>query len=234
MMVAMVIVVMGVMVVIRKVWMEASEEDYQIAVIPWSHPEAGAWSLCRLWANSCWWGGFGLATCARSHWKSSHCRLVGQYEAYKQPPRCISVILRMECTGLTIVSGFKLWVGLYLALWRVDGRVIIWSYLVRLWVSLWCFVYFIITFFIFILEGLCWEFTMLGLIIETFVFGKGIVAATVLWIWLSFNWQFGTFTQQELAWMITEMRMLFGGLWECFSSKERYQQPCSILATCHS
>jgi len=34
----------------------------------------------------------------------------------------------MECTGWTVVQGFALWVGIFLALWRVDGWVIIWSF----------------------------------------------------------------------------------------------------------
>jgi hypothetical protein len=60
----------------------------------------------------------------------------------------------MECTGWTVVQGFALLVGIFLALWRVDGWVIIWSFLVRFRVSFWCFVYFIIASFIFIHEGL--------------------------------------------------------------------------------
>jgi len=74
------------------------------------------------------------------------------------------------------------------ALWRVDGWVIIWSFLVTFQVSFWCLVYFIITSFIFMHEGLCWEFTMWGLIVETFVLGKGIVVAIWLHAWLSCNW----------------------------------------------
>jgi len=41
----------------------------------------------------------------------------------------------------------------------------------------WCFLYLIITSFIFMHEGLVWVFTMLGLIVETLIFGSGIVAA---------------------------------------------------------
>jgi hypothetical protein len=53
------------------------------------------------------------------------------------------------CSRICVVGGY------FLALWRVDRWVIIWSFLVRFWVSLWCFVYFIITSFIFMHEGLC-------------------------------------------------------------------------------
>jgi len=92
------------------------------------------------------------------------------------------------CTGWSVIEEFVLWVRMFLALWRADRWVIIWSFLVRFWVSFcWC-VYFIITSFIFIHKGLCWEFTMLGLIIEKFVFGKGIVAAIGLGVWLWCNW----------------------------------------------
>jgi hypothetical protein len=87
-----------------------------------------------------------------------------------------------------VVQGFALRVGIFLTLWRVDGWVIIWNFLVRFWVSIWCFVYFIITSFIFMHEGLCSEFMMLGLIIETFIFGNGIGAAIGLHVWLSYNW----------------------------------------------
>jgi len=55
-------------------------------------------------------------------------------------------------------------------------------------VSFWCFVYFIITSFIFMHEGLCSEFTMLGLIVEKFIFGNGRVAVIGLRVWLSCNW----------------------------------------------
>ena len=57
-------------------------------------------------------------------------------------------------------------------------------------------------------EGLCWVFMMLGFIVETFVFAHGIVAATGLCVLLSSNWLFGIYTQQELAWMISEMQTL--------------------------
>jgi len=93
-----------------------------------------------------------------------------------------------EMHWLDSCQGFELWVGIFLALWMVDGWVIIWSFLERFWVSFWCFLHFIIPSFIFMHEGLCWEFTMLGLIIETFIFGKGIVAAIGLRVWLSCNW----------------------------------------------
>jgi len=41
----------------------------------------------------------------------------------------------MEYTGWKVVQGFVLWVGIFLALWRVDGWVILWSLLERFWVS---------------------------------------------------------------------------------------------------
>jgi hypothetical protein len=62
--------------------------------------------------------------------------------------------------------------GIFLTLWRVDGWVMIWSFLKRFWVSSLCFVDFIITSFIFVHEGLNEEFKMLGLIVETLVLGK--------------------------------------------------------------
>jgi hypothetical protein len=62
------------------------------------------------------------------------------------------------------------------------------EFLVRFWVSFWCYVYLIITSFIFMHEGLWWEFTMSGLIFETCIFRKGIVAVTALCVWLSCNW----------------------------------------------
>ena len=74
---------------------------------------------------------------------------------------------------------------MFLALWRVDRWVIIWSFLVIFWVSFWCCVYFIITSFIFKHEGLSWKFTMFGLIVEMFVFENGIVAANGLYTYLS-------------------------------------------------
>jgi hypothetical protein len=60
-----------------------------------------------------------------------------------------------RCTGLTVIQRFVLWVGIFLALWRVDGWVIIWSFLVRFWVSFCCFVYLIHTSFIFMHKALC-------------------------------------------------------------------------------
>jgi hypothetical protein len=53
--------------------------------------------------------------------------------------------------------------------------VIIWRLFVTCWISFWCFLYVIITWFIFKHEGLCWEFTVLGIIIETWILAK------VLW-----------------------------------------------------
>ena len=60
--------------------------------------------------------------------------------------------------------------------------------------------------------GLCWEFMMLGLIIETLVFRKGTVAMIALHLWLSCNWLFGIFTPQKLAQIISETRTLFSSL----------------------
>jgi len=62
-------------------------------------------------------------------------------------------------------------------------------------------------------EGLCWELTMLELIVETFIFGKGIVVAIELREWLLCNWQFGIFTQLKLVGIISETRMHFSSLW---------------------
>jgi hypothetical protein len=73
----------------------------------------------------------------------------------KQPRSCKLVVVRMECTSWTVVRGFALWVGIFLELWSVDGWVIIWNFLVMFWFSFWCFVYFIITSFIMMHEGLC-------------------------------------------------------------------------------
>jgi len=170
------------------VWTDASKEDYHTAATPWGHLKPCSWSLCRLRAKHCCRWGCGLATRARSHCESSRCRLFGQWEAYKQPPCCKLVVVQMECTGLTVVHGFALSVVNFLALWRVDGWVKIWSFLVRFWVSFWCFVYFRITSFIFMHAGLCWEFKMLGLIVEMLIFGNGIEAATGHRVWLSWNW----------------------------------------------
>jgi len=85
--------------------------------------------------------------------------------------------------------------------------------LVRFWVSFWCFVYFIITSFIYMHGGLCWEFTKLGLIVEMFLFWKGIVAVIRLHVWLSCNCSFSICTQQKLARLIGETRMPFSSLW---------------------
>jgi len=78
----------------------------------------------------------------------------------------------MQCTGWRGVQGFALWVGIFLALWRLEGWVIIWSFLVRFWVSFWCVVYFIMKSVEFMHEGLCGEFMMFGLIVEMFFLGK--------------------------------------------------------------
>jgi len=61
-------------------------------------------------------------------------------------------------------------------------------------------------------EGLCLEFTILGLIGETFIIGKGIVVAIGLCVWLSCNWYFDSFTQQKLARMISKTRTLISWL----------------------
>jgi hypothetical protein len=53
---------------------------------------------------------------------------------------------------------------------------------------------------------------MLRLIVETFIFGNGIVAGIGLRVWLSWNWLFGIFTQQKLPRLISEMRRVFSSL----------------------
>jgi len=126
-----------------------------------------------------------------------------------QPRSCKVVIVRKECTGWTVHQGFALWVCLVLAYWRVDGWVIIGSFLEMFWVSFWCFVYFIFTLLIFMHEGLYWEFIMLGLIIETLVFGEGRVATIELSVSLSYIGYFGIFAQQISAQMISEMWTIF-------------------------
>lgn len=52
----------------------------------------------------------------------------------------------------------------------------------------WYFVYFVITSVIFIHEGLCRGFTILGYIVETYGFAKGVVAVIEPWVWLSCDW----------------------------------------------
>jgi hypothetical protein len=94
----------------------------------------------------------------------------------------------MECNGWMVVQGFEWWVGKFLALWRVDGWVIIWSFLVRYLVTFWCFVYFMITSCILLHKGLSLKFIMLQLIVKTFIYGNGIVADIGLHEWLSSNW----------------------------------------------
>jgi hypothetical protein len=54
-----------------------------------------------------------------------------------------------------VVAGIALWVGIFLALERVDGWVIIWSFLGWFWFSYWCFDYLIITPFVFMHEEHC-------------------------------------------------------------------------------
>jgi len=171
-----------------KVWTEFSKEQYQTTAIPWNHPKPCSWSLYRLRAKRCRWWGCGLATYAKTHCESSLCRPCGQFAAYKQPPTWKLVVARMDCTGWTVVRGFALWVGIFLALWRVDGWVMIWSFSVRFWVSFWCFVDFIITSFIFMHEGLCWELMMLRSIFTMCNFGNGIVAPRGLRVWRICNW----------------------------------------------
>ena len=58
-------------------------------------------------------------------------------------------------------------------------------------------------------EGLCCELTMLGLIVETFVSGKGIVPVIGLRVWLSCNWLFSILTQQTSAQKISETCPVF-------------------------
>jgi hypothetical protein len=70
---------------------------------------------------------------------------------------------------------------------------------VRFWVSFRWFDHCIITSFIFMHDGLYWEFPILRLIVEIFNFGKGMVAMIELCAWLLCNWQFGILTQQMLA-----------------------------------
>jgi len=82
----------------------------------------------------------------------------------------------------------------------------------RFWVSFWCFVYFIITLVIFMHEGLCREFMMLGLIIQKGVFGQGIVAVEWLHVWLSCNWWFGIFSQKQSTQTVSETRNCFSSL----------------------
>ena len=83
-------------------------------------------------------------------------------------------------------------------------------------------------------EGLCLEFTMLGLFIETIVFGNNIVTAMRLCVWLWCNWYFRIFALQMLAQMISVTRTLYGKLRSWFSSMESNQQPCGMLVTCQS
>ena len=108
-----------------------------------------------------------------------------------------------------VVQRFALWVSIFLTLWRANGWMIIWSFLVRFWGSFCCFVYLIITSFIVMHNGLYWEFTMLRLIVDTFVFGHGIVAVIGLRVWLSCNCYFSILTRQKLPRMIIEPGLLF-------------------------
>jgi len=62
-------------------------------------------------------------------------------------------------------------------------------------------------------KGLCWDFTMLGLIVEAFVVVKGMVAVIGVHVWLSSKLVLGIFTQQKLAQMISEMWLLFRSWW---------------------
>ena len=142
--------------------------------------------------------------------------------------------MKIKCTGWTVIEVFGEWVGISLALCRVDGWVIIWSFLMMFLVTFWCFIYFVITSFIFMHEELCSHFTMLGVIVETFVVEKGIVAAIVLRGWLSWNWSFRIFTQPMLAWMIGDSQTHFSSLRKPLLSKEANQQPGGVLVTCHS
>jgi hypothetical protein len=99
----------------------------------------------------------------------------------------------------------------------LDGEqwVIIWSILHIIWVSFWWFVYCTTKLVIFKLDGLCEEFTMLGLIIEVIVFGKAIVAAIELIILQLGNWLFRIITPQMLSWKISK-------LWTCVRSLQWY------------
>jgi len=53
---------------------------------------------------------------------------------------------------------------------------------------------------------------MLGLIVETLVFGKSTVPAIGVSVWLSCNAEIGISAQQKIARMISAMRMLFRSL----------------------
>jgi len=60
--------------------------------------------------------------------------------------------------------------------------------------------------------GVCWEFMMLWLSVEMLVAGKGMVEATGLRLWLSRNWSFGLFLQQQLARMLSGTQTLCSSL----------------------
>jgi len=127
---------------VSKVSTESSKENHQTAEIPWSHPKRCSWSLCRLRLKCCCCWGCDMATRAQSHYESSCYRLPCELETYKLPLGCKLVDVRIECTGWTVVQGFVLWVGISLAVWRVDGWVIISSVLGRFWVCFWdCFIW---------------------------------------------------------------------------------------------
>jgi hypothetical protein len=57
------------------------------------------------------------------------------------------------------------------------------EFFIRFLVSFWCFDYFITTSVRLMNGGMNWGFTIMGLIFETQVFGKCIVAATGLCVW---------------------------------------------------
>ena len=107
----------------------------------------------------------------------------------------------------------RLWEGMFPSPWRVDGWVIIWSVLERFWVSLWCFVYIMITSVICMHEKLCWHFMMLGLMVQKLVFSKGTVEVIGFRVWLSCNLKFGIFAQRKLAQMISETWIHLSSSW---------------------
>jgi hypothetical protein len=81
---------------------------------------------------------------AQTDWECSQCRHSAKYETYMKRASCKLVVVRKECTHWMVVQGLVLWVGIFVALNRVDGWVIIWRFLLRFLVSFWCLVYYIV------------------------------------------------------------------------------------------
>jgi len=166
---------------------DASKVGYEEPAIPSSDPTPSSRSLCRWWAaDHCWWR-CGIATWAQSLSETSRCWRFGYFQGNRQHPCCTWVVVRMKFTGMC-VQGFPLRVGISLALWMVDGWVILWSCLERFWVSLWCVDYCIIKSVIFRHEWRCWEFILLGLIVKMLGFENGTVAEIGHHEWLSCDW----------------------------------------------